>query len=188
MIRSIASFTGVIFLAGLIGCSTAPTTPEQKASLHDDAMAALNDFRTADPSFQAFLDKAYGYVVFPSVGKGGLGIGGAYGRGEVFAKGQQVGFADLSQGSIGFQAGGQSFAEIVAFYDSDALERFKGNRMELSANASAVALKSGAAETAQYTDGVAVFTHPNAGLMFEATVSGQQFTYQPMKTSGDQAP
>ena len=131
-----------------------------------------------DPSLQRFLDKAYGYAVFPSVGKGGAGVGGAYGRGVVFDHGQPVGYSDLSQVTVGFQLGGQEYAELIAFENEDALNKFKTGKFAFSANASAVALKAGAADAVNYDNGVAVFTKPEGGLMFEASIGGQKFSYK----------
>ena len=89
-----------------------------------------------------------------------------------------VGYADLTNVTVGFQLGGQEFSELIAFQTADAFEKFKNNNLAFSANASAVALKTGAAAAAKYTDGIAIFTKPKAGLMFEASVGGQRFTYK----------
>src|SRR5690606_34069387 len=112
-------------------------------------------FKNADSSLQGFLDKSYGYAVFPDVGKGGLGLGGAYGRGQVFEQGRLIGYCDLSQATIGLQAGAQTYSELIVFENKEALDRFTSGRFEFSANASAVALKAGAAAAADYTNGVA---------------------------------
>ena len=161
------------------GCSTAPKTEAKQKTLVDDADTVVNRFKREDPGMTDLLNRSYGYVVFPSVGKGGVGIGGAYGKGAVYEQGRMVGFADLTQASIGFQLGGQTFAELIVFENKAALEKFKNNQFSFEANASAVAVKSGAAAAAKYENGVAVFTEPNAGLMFEAAVGGQKFTYTP---------
>jgi lipid-binding SYLF domain-containing protein len=113
------------------------------------------------------------------VGKGGLIAGGAYGRGEVYQGGEMIGFADLSQATIGAQAGGQEFSELIAFESQNALDGFKQNKLRFAANASAVALKSGTAKSARYDDGVAVFIRPTGGLMVEAAIGGQSFSYLP---------
>lgn len=139
----------------------------------------MTEFKRADPSLQRMLDKAYGHAIFPSVGKGAVGVGGAYGRGEVFEGSRMVGYCDLSQGTIGFQLGGQEYMELIVFETREALDRFKSNTFEFSGQASAVAVRSGAAATAPYENGVAVFTATKAGLMFEASIGGQRFTYQP---------
>jgi lipid-binding SYLF domain-containing protein len=163
----------------LVGCPTAPQTEAKKDALHSEVESTLSTAKATDPSFDDFLDKAHAYVVFPSVGKGGFIFGGAYGRGEVYEGGRMIGYADITQGSVGLQAGGQTFAQIIAFENKAALDRFTSNRLELAANASAVALKSGVATTARYTDGVAVFAWSKGGLMAEASIGGQQFSFTP---------
>jgi lipid-binding SYLF domain-containing protein len=125
------------------------------------------------------LNKSDGYVIFPTVGKGAVGIGGSYGRGEVFEHGIFVGYADISQGTIGLQLGGQTFTEVIAFADDPAMKKFESGQFAFDANASAVAMKSGAASTDTYTNGVAVFVDVQGGLMAEAAIGGQSFTYQP---------
>jgi lipid-binding SYLF domain-containing protein len=132
-----------------------------------------------DPSLGAFLDKSVGYAVFPTVGKGAIGVGGAYGRGVLYEGGRQIGYCDLSQGSIGLQLGGQKYTEIIAFETKPAIQEFKNNNFEFDAQASAVALESGSGANAKYDDGVAVFTMDEKGLMFEASVGGQRFTFVP---------
>ena len=164
---------------GLLGCSTEPKTEEAKASLHDEVQATLKDFTREDAGFQKFLDRGVGYVVFPSVGKGGLGVGGAYGHGEVYQNGKMIGYADLTQASIGLQAGGQAYSEVIVFENEEALNKFKNNKLEFAANASAVALKAGAAAAARFENGIAVFTKPKGGLMFEASIGGQKFNFKP---------
>jgi lipid-binding SYLF domain-containing protein len=131
-----------------------------------------------DPGLRDFIDRGAGYAIFPNVGKGGLVVGGAYGRGIVYGDNRQmIGYSDITQASVGLQAGGQSFRELLVFENQAALDRFKGDRFSLGANASAVALKSGAAATARFQDGIAIFTQPMGGAMFEASVSGQQFKF-----------
>lgn len=182
MNRSIASAVVIAALGlGLQGCSTAPSSEAGKQTLDSDVNTALADFRRADPSIQGFLDKSYGYAVFPSVGKGAVGVGGAYGRGEVFEQGRKVGYADLSQATVGLQLGGQEYRELIVFQDKGALDRFRSGEYAFAAQASAVALKAGASTNADYKDGVAVFTTGEAGLMYEASIGGQKFSYQPLQ-------
>ena len=147
------------------------------ASLKVDAKEAKADFLEADWRMEDRFKTAYGYVIFPNVGKGGLGVGGAAGNGIVYQGGQEVGAAKLSQLSIGFQAGGQAYREIIFFQDKTAMERFKGNNFEFSAQASAVAVTAGASADADYEGGVMVFTMQKGGLMYEASIGGQKFKY-----------
>src|SRR4051812_36546729 len=95
------------------GCSTAPRTEAARQGIVSESTTALNGFKAADPSIEPFLAKAYGYAIFPGIGKGGMGIGGAYGHGVVYEQGKFVGYCDVSQASIGFQLGGQQFSELV---------------------------------------------------------------------------
>jgi lipid-binding SYLF domain-containing protein len=136
-------------------------------------------FKKADPRMQVFFDKAYGYVVFPSVGKGGFIIGGAHGDGWVYEKERFIGRASMMQVTVGAQIGGQSFMEIIFFKNKAALDDFKKGNFELNAQISAVAVKEGASKDASYDQGVAVFTMPRRGLMAEATVGGQKFEFTP---------
>jgi len=167
-------------VAGLLGsCATAPASPEDKAALVTEARTRLQQMQTEDPSLGALLQKGYGYSLFPNVGKGGLVVGGAYGRGVVYERGQHIGYSDLSQGSVGLQVGGQSFSELLVFENKEALERFKAGRFGFAAGASGVVLRWGAATNATFVDGVAVVVQPIGGVMVEAAIGGQQFTYQP---------
>ncbi len=157
----------VTVVAGLLGsCATAPATREDQAALVAAATARLQQMRTADPTLGALLQKGDGYAVFPHVDKGGLGVGGAYGRGVVYERGQPIGYSDLTQGTVGVQAGGQSFSELLVF------------ETKATAGASAVVLTSGAATQAHFVDGVAVVVQPLSGVMVEAAIGGQKFTYQ----------
>jgi lipid-binding SYLF domain-containing protein len=120
-------------------------------------------------------------AVFPSVGKAGLGVGGAYGRGEVWEQGKLIGYSDITQATIGLQAGGQAFTQMLVFENKDALDRFITNKYQPTAQATAVALKSGAAANAKYSEGIAVFTHIKGGLMAEASLGGQRFRFTPVR-------
>lgn len=162
----------------LPGCSTAPPTAEERQDLHQDANASLNEMYRADPGLRDVVSRGYGYVMFSEVGKGGAGVGGAYGRGEVFEGGRMIGYADMSQGTVGAQLGGQIYDELIVFENKDALERFKRDKLEFAAGVAAVVLKEGAAAAAKFDKGVAVFVRPRAGAMLEAAIGGQQFTFQ----------
>jgi lipid-binding SYLF domain-containing protein len=177
---STALAMAVIGLVGSSGCATAPTSAEGKASLGREVGTALSIAIARDPSLQAFLAKAHGYAVFPSVGKGALGVGGAYGRGEVYEQGQRIGYCDLSQATIGLQLGGQTYLEIIAFENKAALDKFKNGAMQFAGQATVVALKAGVGANATYTDGVSVLTMSEQGFMLEASIGGQAFSFQPL--------
>ncbi len=162
----------------LAGCQTAPKTQADKDVLAMQAESTVVTFKTLDREMKTFFDSAKGYAVFPSIGKGGLGVGGAYGKGVLFEKGELVGYCDLSQGSIGFQIGGQAYSEIIFFQTQHTLATFKAGEFAFAAQASGVAVKAGASADAAYTAGVAVFTRPIGGLMGEAAIGGQNFTYE----------
>jgi lipid-binding SYLF domain-containing protein len=170
---------GLLASGALCGCATAPATEGGKADIRAEADTALAKAKQNDPTLAALLDNAEGYAVFPTVGKGAIGVGGAYGKGTLYERGAHSGYCDLTQASIGFQLGGQGYTEIIAFSTTDALADFKAGALEFGAQATAVALKSGAGANAKYTDGVAVFTMDEAGLMYEASIGGQKFSYQP---------
>jgi lipid-binding SYLF domain-containing protein len=182
VMKSLFSLAATFGLVGLLmgGCATSPDTESGKANLSDDSVSALNRMETQDPSLKDFVSAkhAFGYAIFPSVGKGAVGVGGAYGKGTVYVNGDMIGYADLTQATIGVQLGGQNYSELLAFESEKALNDFKSNNYTLDAQASAVALKSGASADAKYSNGVAVFTLPEGGLMFEAAIGGQRFTYQ----------
>jgi lipid-binding SYLF domain-containing protein len=144
-----------------------------------DAETTVQAFARADPGLTRFFDTAVGWAVFPSVGKGGAGVGGAYGRGVLFEHGQPTGRSTLTQVTIGAQLGGQAYSEIVFFESSDALASFKKGQLAMAAQVSAVLASSGASANAKYTQGVAVFTIPKGGLMAEASVGGQKFGFRP---------
>ena len=179
-IHATAVALGIMMVWTLAACSTAPSTAEGKSDIQQQATSALAKAKAKDPTLADKLNQAAGYAVFPAVGKGAAGVGGAYGRGVLFQNGQPIGYCDLTQASVGLQLGGQKYSEIIAFQTQDALQKFKGGHFALSAQASAVALESGAAANAKYANGVAVFTMDQKGLMYEASIGGQKFGYQPM--------
>jgi lipid-binding SYLF domain-containing protein len=180
MFRRTAPLVAIATFALLLSaCSTEPKTQDSRDALHSSVQQTLKRLYVQDPGLETFLNNAYAYAVFPTVGKGGAIVGGAYGHGEVYEQGQFVGYTDLSQATIGAQLGGQTFAEVLAFQDKSSLDDFKGGKFAFAASASAVAMKSGAAASAKYDHGVAVFVESQGGLMLEAAIGGQSFTYQP---------
>jgi lipid-binding SYLF domain-containing protein len=174
-----AATTALVASALLIGCSTVPPTTEERDELLQKAEAERQEWKKVDPDMEAFVQKRYGFAFFPEITKGGAGIGGAYGRGVVYEQGKHVGYADVTQGSIGLQIGGQTYSELIVFQDKYAFDRFKRNAVDFGANASAIMATSGAATNAPFVDGIAVFVRPIAGAMAEASISGQRITYAP---------
>jgi lipid-binding SYLF domain-containing protein len=153
--------------------------PDVNDPLQLDVQKAIIAIKTADPGIEAFFENAAGYAVFPSVGKGGFVIGGAGGKGLVIVGEMIDGYTSMSQVTIGLQAGGQKYAQFIFFKDDVALGHFKRGNFELGAQASAVLVTAGASADAAYDKGVAIFTHIAGGLMFEGTVGGQRFKYEP---------
>jgi hypothetical protein len=162
---------------------------------------AIKSFMNAGESGK-FFDHAYGYAIFPTIGKAGIGVGGAYGEGRVYAAGLYVGNATMTQLTLGFQLGGQAFSQIVFFQNQTAYEEFTSGNFEFSAQATAVAITAGVSADASttgglaagasggrndattvhggYRRGLAVFTIARGGLMFEAVLGGQKFSYTPL--------
>jgi lipid-binding SYLF domain-containing protein len=139
------------------------------------AQEAVAVLKEKDASVQRFFDAAAAYVVIPTVGKAGFGIGGARGKGVLYENGEVTAVITLSQLSFGFQWGGQAYSEFIFFEDDVALTDFKRGNYELGAQASAVAVTAGASADANYNSGVAIFTQAKGGLMYEASVGGQKF-------------
>lgn len=147
-----------------------------------------------------FFDNSYGYALFPTIGKAGIGLGGAYGTGRVYKHGIYVGNISMTQVSVGFQLGAQGFSQIVFLQDERAFNEFTGSNFEFGATAGVVAITAGAqagvstsgssasasggrhdaTTVGKYYKGMAIFTVAKGGLMYEANVSGQKFTYKPI--------
>jgi len=146
---------------------------------HEEVLTTVATFKTKDPGVKKFFDDAVGYAVLPSVGKGAVGIGGAYGEGELIVNGKAIGKISMTQLTVGLQFGGQAYSEIIFFEKKTTLDGFKHGDFAFAAQVSAVALTSGASANSPYRDGVAVFTVAKGGLMYEASVGGQKFTFKP---------
>ena len=169
----------IVAAINLTGCSTAPKTSSDRAELHSRVLTTIETFKREDPGLIELFNSAHGYAVFPSIGKGGFIVGGAYGKGEVFEGGRKIGYCDVSMGSIGAQIGGQTYSEVIFFQNEPTLLSFKNGEFAFSAQATAVIAKAGAAANTDYEYGVLVFKMPKAGAMAEASVAGQQFSYLP---------
>lgn len=159
----------------------------------------IDVFKNAGESGK-FFKTAYGYAVFPTIGKAGVVVGGAFGRGRVYVKGKHVGDTSVTQATIGFQLGGQAYSQIIFFEDKRAFDEFTSGNFEFGAQASAVAITAGASVSAntagssasasgtkrhaetvgRYSKGMAVFTVAKGGLMYEASIGGQKFSYKPL--------
>ncbi len=177
--RSFLSRNAIFAFSFLLSVSTISaqlSTKDQK--IVDDAKTAKTEFINTDGLMKNLFDNAYAYVILPNVGKGGIGIGGAAGNGAVFQNGTLIGMAKMTQVTIGFQWGGQAYREVIFFETKADLDRFKENRLELSAQASAVAATAGASANVKYKDGVMIFTQTKGGLMYEASIGGQKFKFR----------
>lgn len=166
----------------------------------EDYSSTINVFKDS-PAVEKFFKNSYGYAVFPTIGKAGWVIGGSYGKGQVYRGGKVTGNASVVEGSIGFQFGGKAFSEIIFFQDKRAYDEFTSGNFEFGATAQAVVITAGAqakagtagksagasagpktgvqAET-DYVNGMATFVHSKGGLMYEASVGGQKFKFEPL--------
>ena len=141
---------------------------------------ALEKFKERS-NLENFFKNSNAYAVFPDVLKGGMGIGGARGAGEVFQNCKAIGSTTMTQFSVGFQLGGQSFSQIIFFKNQRDTDRFTQGNFEFGASASAALIKEGAATEAGYSDGIGVLTISKGGLMYEASIGGQKFSFSPYK-------
>ena len=171
--KRIAATTLSLTIAFSVAFFSTPAMATSAAKVSE----TIRTFKKKDPGIKYFFNKSYAYAVFPTVGKGGIGIGGAFGKGLVYRGGHYVGSAKLTQVSIGFQLGGQAYSEVIFFQNRAAFRRFTNGELKLGAQASAVAVNKGAAANASFNHGIAIFTATKGGLMYEATVAGQSFKY-----------
>ncbi|MCG6908073.1 MAG: lipid-binding SYLF domain-containing protein [Desulfobacteraceae bacterium] len=165
-----------------------------------DYSGTINVFKES-PAVAKFFKNSYGYAVFPTIGKAGFVVGGSYGKGQVYRDGKVTGKTAVMEGSIGFQLGGEAFSQIIFFQDKRAYDEFTTGNFEFGATAQAVVITAGAqakagttgtsagasagpktgvqAET-EYVKGMATFVHSKGGLMYEASIAGQKFTFEPL--------
>ncbi len=185
-------FTRIASILTFAALTTAPSVAHA-----DEYSATVNLFKNAGESSKYFKN-AYGYAVFPTIGKGGVGIGGAYGKGRVYEQGKYIGNTSMTQVTVGLQLGGQAYSEMIFFEDERSLKEFTGGNFEFGADASAVAItasanakasttgasagasggKKDATTAGSYYKGTATFTVAKGGLMYEASVGGQKFNYK----------
>ena len=175
--------------------------PAWAADKVEDYSATIAEFKKS-PEVAPFFGSAYGYALFPTIGKGGLGIGGAHGKGQVYRGGKVTGFTSVTDISIGFQAGGQAYSQVVFFQNKAAYDKFTSGNFEFSAGASAIAIQAkaeasvgtessgagaavrgeaGKQTNQQYQDGLLVFTLAKGGLMYEATIAGQKYSFKALQ-------
>ena len=172
--------TALLLATIFVGMAAFSQSNSKDRKIVADSKTARTAFINSDGQMKSLFANAHGYVIFPNVGKGGLGIGGAAGNGAVYEKGILIGMAKMKQVTIGFQWGGQAYREVIFFESKADLDRFKENKFEFSAQASAVAVTAGAAANVKYKDGVMIFTQTKGGLMYEASIGGQKFNYKPL--------
>ncbi len=170
------------------------------AATAKDYSSTINVFKDS-PVVQTFFDNSYGYAVFPIIGKAGFVVGGSYGEGQVYRGNRVTGSSTVIEGSIGFQAGAEAFSEIVFFKDKRSYDEFTSGNFEFGATAQAVVITAGAEAEAgtsganagasagpktgtqiktDYYKGMASFVHAKGGLMYELSIGGQKFTFQPL--------
>ncbi|WP_298435081.1 hypothetical protein [Geobacter sp.] len=176
----VAILVGTLSLAVSVTAHAADTNAPT-AKLDKESSEAINLFRKADSKMAKFFEEAAGYAIFPGITKGAAGIGAAYGEGEVFAKGKLIGTATVTQVTLGLQLGGQEYAELIFFENEDTLNQFASGKFAMSAQVSAVLAAEGSAGNAKYQMGVMVFTIPKGGVMFEASIGGQKFSFTPLR-------
>jgi lipid-binding SYLF domain-containing protein len=150
---------------------------DDKEKMLSESNSAKSAFIKTDPSMSRLFMDSYGYAIFPNIGKGGAVVGGAGGGGILYEKRKALGAAKMVQIDVGPQVGGQAYREVIFFKDKDAFNRFKENKVEFTGQASAVAAKAGASTNVKYREGVAVYTEEKSGLMVEAAIGGQKFSY-----------
>jgi lipid-binding SYLF domain-containing protein len=176
--KSISLAITAAALSALILPQAIKAQDHKEKRLTDESREAKSEFIKGDPSMENLFKHAYGYAIFPNIGKGAVGVGGAAGGGTVFEGAKAIGTAQMIQVNVGAQVGGKAYREVVFFENKGALERFKNNRTEFDGQASAVAVKSGAGANANYREGVVVFSQEKSGLMLEASIGGQKFTFK----------
>ena len=172
--------TLVVVLFGMVTMGMSAQVGGWNPEMEKEAAEALEAMIANTPKLKTFKEQAYGYAVFPKVTKAGVGIGGAVGNGLVYKQGVLVGSSKLKQASVGLQLGGQQYSEVIFFKDKEAFENFTNEKLKFDAQASAVAITEGASIDVAYNDGVAVFTRTRGGLMYEASIGGQQFSFEPV--------
>jgi lipid-binding SYLF domain-containing protein len=173
--------TALVRLLSPLPLMAALLTIPSRALAQEDVPAVIEKVKAKDPGMEKIFADAVGYAVYPTVGKGAIGVGGAHGNGWVYQGGKLIGKSSLTQVTVGFQLGGQAYSEVVLFQTQQALDNFKLGHLKLDAQASAVAVTERASRDLAYRDGVAIVTMAKGGLMYEASVGGQKFSFKPVE-------
>jgi lipid-binding SYLF domain-containing protein len=179
MKKLIASRIILALLASASLALSAGWDPEKDKNEMAAVAETVKAFKADHPHMQIYFDKAYGYAVFPTIGKAAFVFGASHGKGKVFEQGKLIGDSSLSKETIGFQAGAEAFSMILFFEDQDTLTKFKSGKVSLAAGASVTALDKSKSATMAWNDGLAVFTRNKGGLMAAAAVGGQEFKFTP---------
>jgi len=164
--------------AMIAGCATAPSTKAEKQSLQQQADATLSEMIARDPALRDVTRNALAYAVFPSIGKGGVLVGGAYGKGILYEGGVPTGFVSVEQASIGAQLGGQSFAELLVLRSPEQVAAVKAGNFSAGADLGVVVLSAAASTQTNFNPNASVFVLPRGGLMVDVSVNGQRIKYQ----------
>jgi len=180
---SMRTLTSGFLAVAALAIVSHPARAQKEKEKESEVQEVIKEFTAKDPGMAAWFHDAWGYAVFPNVGKGGLVVGGAHGNGRVYEQGKLIGKTELTAVTFGLQAGGQSFREVIFFKDQAALGNFTRGNFEFQAGLSAVALKEGVSKSLAYDKGVAVMSAVKGGLMAEASVGGQKFNYKSLKAS-----
>jgi lipid-binding SYLF domain-containing protein len=183
--RTAATFCtlAALTIGGVVGCETnTPNSPAAQMDVSNRSETALQQMTAQDGRLQDLINNSYGYVIFPEVGQGAIGVGGSSGVGTVYQNGKEVGTVKLTQVSVGPQVGGDTYSELIIFQNQQAMNRLMNDSLEFGAAANATIVKAGAAAAARLDNGVGVFLLPKGGLMAGANVNGQKFHF--MSNSG----
>ena len=182
VILGVLGTVGLLASCGAVlgGCAAKPLSSNERTAMASEAQVALDDLEKVHPGVRRRMESAYAYAIFPRVTKGAAIVGGAKGDGLVYERGRLIGNVTLTQASVGAQIGGSSFRELILFQDRRALQRLIDGRMEFDARAQAVAGESGGVAANDYDDGVRVYTATVGGLILDASIGGQDFSYLPI--------
>jgi len=175
--KSLIPFVKQVFIVLIIFLGVGYCLADEKTEAIAKADNTIKEFLEADSNLMKYFEESYGYVVMPTVGKGGFIIGGGHGNGILYKNGEAVGYTEMTQVTVGAQVGGKSYSEIIFFKTEEEYKVFTTGRYEVSAQATAVAITTGTAANFDYSEGVAIITLDKKGLMAEATVGGQKFTF-----------